>query len=455
MRPVRRIRIRWQMLLMLALPLLLSGCMLSASVEDLYVLPQLPGEYKNLSDQIDEILANGAEYTSPTAGTNLQSVQLMDLDGDGNEEALAFFRNASEESPLKIYIFRSVGDTYEQAAVIDGSGTSIHSIQYVDMDGNGIQEILVAWQVSAEVQTMCVYSMADLEPVQLMSSAYSRYEVVDLDEDDVQELLVVRSDESESGATSLADYYDWDGRSLLLKSTAKLSMSVAELQWVETGMLEGGETAVFITGRVTGVEETSRAVTDILAYREPDLTNIVLNSATGVSSEIFRFLNLQPTDINNDGVTEVPMPAGLPGEGGEEAYWKIYWRSYTVSGEPQHQAITYHNLTDSWYLTVPEEWDGHFTVRQDNTSTTEHATTFYSTTGDTVEEELLTIYTLTGTDREAQAVKNGRTILRRQPTTVYAVRFAPGYSQWRYAIGESDLTERFSAIVTQWNMEDN
>lgn len=445
---------KWLFLLVAALPLLLSGCMLSASVEDLYVLPQLPMEYKDLSAQIDEILADGAEYTSPAAGTNLQSVQLVDLDGDGNEEALAFFRSSSEESPLKIYIFRGKGDTYEQAAIINGSGTSINSIQYVDMDGNGIQEILVVWRVSAEVQTMCVYSMADLKPVQLMSSPYSRYSIVDLDEDGVQELLVVHSDESESGAT-LADYYDWDGRSLLLQSTAKLSMSVAELQWIQTGTLQSGDPAVFVTGRVTGVEETSRAVTDILVYRQPDLTNIVLSSSTGVSSEIFRFLNLQPTDINNDGVTEVPMPAALPGEGGDESYWKIYWRSYDASGTPEHQAITYHNLTDSWYLLVPEEWDGHFTVRQDNTSNTEHATTFYSVSGDRIEDELLTVYTLTGSDRESQAMKNGKTILRRQPTTVYAVRFAPGYDQWRYAIDESSFTERFSAIVTQWNMGEN
>lgn len=445
---------KWLVLLAAALPLLLSGCMLSASVEDLYVLPQLPMEYKDLSAQIDAILAEGAEYTSPAAGTNLQSVQLVDLDGDGNEEALAFFRSSSEESPLKIYIFRGKGDTYEQAAIINGSGTSINSIQYVDMDGNGIQEILVVWRVSAEVQTMCVYSMADLQPVQLLSSPYARYIVVDLDGDGVQELLVVHSDESESGAT-LADYYDWDGRSLLLQSTAKLSMSVAELQWIQTGTLQGGDPAVFVTGRATGVEETSRAVTDILVYRQPDLTNIVLNSSTGVSSEIFRFLNLQPTDINNDGVTEVPMPAALPGESGGESYWKIYWRSYDASGTPEHQAITYHNLTDNWYLLVPEEWDGHFTVRQDNTSNTEHATTFYSVSGDRVEEELLTVYTLNGSDREAQAVKSGRTILRRQPTTVYAVRFAPGYDQWRYAIDESSFTERFSVIVTQWNMGEN
>ena len=451
---MRNVLIKWRALLLAALALLLSGCMLSASVEDLYVLPQLPDEYRDLGAQIDAILAGGAEYTSPAAGTNLQSVQLVDLDGDGSEEALAFFRSASEESPLKIYIFRGEGDTYEEAAIIDGSGTSISSIQYADMDGDGVQEILVVWRVSAEVQTMCVYALEDLQPVQLMSSPYARYEAADMDGDGLQELLVVHSDESESGAT-LADYYDWDGKSLLLKSTARLSMSVAELQWIQTGALEGGEPAVFITGRVTGVEETSRAVTDILTYREPDLTNIVLSSSTGVSSEIFRFLNLQPTDINNDGVTEVPMPASLPGGGAEDAYWKIYWRSYDASGQPQHQAITYHNLTDSWYLTIPREWDGHFTVRQDNTSTTEHATTFYSATDGRVEEELLTIYTLTGSDRESQAMRDGRTILRRQPTTVYAVRYGPEYDHWRYAIAAEDLAERFNVIVAQWSVSGN
>ena len=115
---------KWVFLLAAVLPLLLSGCMLSASVEDLYVLPQLPIEYKDLSAQIDAILADGAEYTSPAAGTNLQSVQLVDLDGDGNEEALAFFRSSSEESPLKIYIFRGKGETYEQAAILFGIHTA-------------------------------------------------------------------------------------------------------------------------------------------------------------------------------------------------------------------------------------------------------------------------------------------------------------------------------------------
>ena len=38
------------------LPLLLSGCMMSASAESLYALPQLPEEYKALSVRLAELL---------------------------------------------------------------------------------------------------------------------------------------------------------------------------------------------------------------------------------------------------------------------------------------------------------------------------------------------------------------------------------------------------------------
>ena len=443
---------------LLPLVLALSGCRISASAEDLYALPRLPEEYEALSARLSEILASGAEYAPPQTGANLPPVQMVDLDGDGVDEVLAFFRQSSEERPLKIYIFRAVEDQYVQAAHIDGSGTSIHSIRYEDMDGDGVRELIVSWSVSAEIQALAVYVLEDLEPVQVVTTSYARYEAVDLDGDDDLELVLLRSDDTEAGLT-LADYYDWDsGNSgLSLRSTARLSASVASLQDIRAGALMEGEKAIFVTSRDTGANDTSRAITDILAYRSPDLVNIVLSSDTGVSTQIFRNLNLPPTDINGDGAMEVPKPAQLLSDSAEEPYWKIYWHSYDAGGTDQLQAITYHNLTDSWYLMIPEAWDGHFTVRQNNASATVHSTTFYAVYGRTAGEELLTIYTLTGTDREAQAAKSGRSILRRRSgaDTVYAVSFAEGYDQWPWSVEREALAERFNVIVNRWSMGEN
>ena len=443
------------LLLAAALPLL-CGCMMSASVDDLYALPQLPEEYESLSARLSEILALGAEYAAPQAGANLPPVQMVDLDGDGTDEALGFFRISSEERPLKVYVFRAVEDDYQQAAVIDGSGTSIHSIRYEDMDGDGVREILVSWQVSPEVRALGVYGMRGLEPVLLMSAPYTRYEAVDLDGDEEQELVVLRSGDTDAGL-SLADYYDWDSgySSLQLRSTARLSAPVASLQRMQVGQLQEGETAVFVTSRVAGADDTSNAVTDILLYRSPELANIVLREDTGVSTQIFHYLNLQPADVNGDGALEAPRPVRLLSDTGEDAYWKIYWHSYRADGADRREAVTYHNPADGWYLLLPKMWDSHFTVRQVNTSATVHATEFYGVRGSVVGEKLMTIYTFTGTDREAQAAKPGRSILRLQGETIYAVSYTDYYADWLYEVDAAEIAERFRVIVKQMSMGEN
>ena len=74
----------------------LSGCgslNLVFNPQDLYTLPELPAKYTDLNAQINAILEDGAEYAAPTAGANIQPVQLTDLDGDGQQEAVAFFQH--------------------------------------------------------------------------------------------------------------------------------------------------------------------------------------------------------------------------------------------------------------------------------------------------------------------------------------------------------------------------
>lgn len=446
-------RIRTGLLGLLA-ALTLAGCALTSPVEDLYKLPELPPEYRSLSLQIEAIQAQGAEYAAPTSGTNLQPVQLVDLDGDGVEEAVAFFRCGAEEKPLKIYIFKAEEDSYRQAAVIEGSGTAIHSIRYVDLNSDGRKELLVSWRVETDaqavsVQAMGVYALENMEPVQLMVSPYARYEAVDFDGDGRMELVVLRGDGTEAGG-SAADCYDWEGRGLRLVSTAKLSVTVAQLQGMQVGRLTDGSTAVF----VTGLEAESQTVNDILVYQGKELRNIVLSSATGVSTEVFRVSSLQPMDIDGDGVTEIPMPIRLPGDS-ESLVWKIYWRSYSSLGEARSQAITYHDTANNWYLMIPEEWDWNFTVSPEGVSAVERGATFYSIAGGVKDQPLFTIYACTGSNRDKLAAKPGRTILRSQPGTIYTVVYHDTYETWSLALEPEELAERFHVIVAQWTTGDN
>ena len=438
---------------MIFLASMLSGCTipkLTLNSEDLYSLPTLPAKYTELNTQLNEILESGAEYAAPTSGANIQSVQLVDLDGDGREEAVAFFRNAAEEKPLKIYIFTATEDSYQKTELIEGSGTGIYSIAYTDLDGDGRMELLVGWKATTELQVLEVYALRPGGAALLVRSDYVKYTAMDLDQDQRQELVVLHADE---GGDGVADYYSWqeDG-SLASQSSARLSVTMAELNQqgrVTQGKLQEEVPALF----VTGVTDASRAVTDILSVRNGELTNVVLSDLTGVSGEIAPFCSLYPSDINNDGLTEVPSPIQVSSmmETGA-AYQRVDWYAYNAGGQSSLALHTYHDVEDRWYLRLPEEWLNHIWVGR-ATMPDEAAVTFYILDGEAM-EPFLRITAITGSSRENRAVRGGRFLLSRQSEGIYTAELLDANDTGQYGVTADEVREAFSLITSEWSAGD-
>lgn len=435
-----------------------TGCSglpkLTLNPQDLYCLPKLPTKYTELNNLLNQIVEGGAEFAAPTSGTNIQTVQMMDLNGDGNDEALAFFRNSADEKPLKIYIFTADGDSYEQSAVIEGSGTSIYSIEYSDLDGDGRIELLVGWKVSEALQALSVYTLRPTGTEELIRSTdYVKYKAEDLNQDQRKELVVIHADRVGNG---IADYYGWQAGGLAVESSARISMNMAELSGqqgrVASGALKDGTPALF----VTGVGESARAITDILVMKDKEFTNIVLSAVTGVSTEISLFRSLFPTDINGDGVTEVPWPVPLPTWDDEEgSYQRIEWRAYDINGQSEVVLNTYHAIEDGWYLRLPGSWDGQILVSR-NAAPGETSVTFYalSESGEPA-EAFLRITAITGNDRENRAVRGNRFSLKRWEETIYVAELLEGNERWNDGITEDEVRAAFSLIDTEWVSGDN
>lgn len=442
----------WAGLAAITVCLSASGCQpaLSFNPQDLYSLPQLPAEYTELDNRIKSILESGAETTAPMSGTYIQPVQLRDLDGDGQEEAVAFFIDPADERPLKIYIFTAVGGTYRQSALIEGSGTAIYSITYSDLDRDGRDELVVGWRVSTDLQALSVYALHREEPEELMRTNYVRYEITDLDQDQMQELVVLRSDDEGNG---LADYYCWQEGGLLPRTSARISMTMAELSQqgrVTVGALQNGAPALF----VTGVADGARAITDILALKSGELTNIALSDVTGVSAEIAPFRSLYPTDINGDGATEVPWPMGFFDDGEDGGFQRIDWRGYSGDGKPQMVLSTYHSLEDGWYLCLPEAWREKVLVNR-GAGTDETTVTFLIRGDGTASpREFLKISTLTGSDREVRAVRGNRFSLGRKDETTYVAELLEANNTWEFGVTENEVREAFKLTTAEWPVGD-
>lgn len=434
------------LLLTAVLALALSGCMFTTPEESLYRLPKLAGEYESLEAQIDTLLSDGAEYAAPTSGSNLQSVQMVDLDGDGSEEAVAFLRRQGDEKPMKIYIFKAEDDSYAHYATIEGTSASIYSINYADLDGDGRCELLVGYRSSSDVQGFAVYPLERGTPEALLVTGYSRYANLDLNGDGMQELLIIYSNEE---SAACVDHYDWDGAELRVQSTLRLSMAVTELSRITVGTLAGGESALFVTG-VTGDGMT---VTDVLALRGEKVQNVALGPDGNRIPTAGVFLGLYPRDENGDGVTEIAQARQLHSidEESERSFY-VSWQQYSIDGSMQEVRAGFHNTLDGWDFTFPEQWDREALGTERLVSAGGSGVSFYHLKEDGTQEKLLTIYRLTSENREELAQIGERFTLTRQVEATYAAEFGEG---WNEARDEQLLRERFSLITAEWTTGDN
>lgn len=421
------------------------GCM-ARSTDDLYALPRQSEAYYDLQRAIDGVMTGDTAYCAPAAGTNQQAVQLADLDGDGQEEAIVFLRT-SGEVPLKIHIFDRKGEEYVSVAVIEGDGSSFESVEYADMDGNGSMELIFGRGLSGQVlRCLSAYTWREDRMVELMTVNYSQFRTVDLNGDERKEVFLLRDEAEESGG--VAELYSYrDGR-MEREREASLSAGVSAVRRIISGFVSPGVPAVFVASTF---DETS-IITDIFAFRDQTFQNISASGETGLSTQTVRSYNVYATDIDNDGLIELPSLVALPSQNPEAGTdWIIDWYNLYPDGARQVKMSTFHNHSAGWYLELPGHWHGSITVSH----TAEEANgvqglTFSRWKGrDAEPEKIFTVFAFTGEDRETLAVQDGRFLLSKKGETAYSVSMGTG--SWAKQLTQDEMTAMFRFIQVNWN----
>lgn len=442
---------KWMLscLILLAVMVGLSGCEFG-SVEELYALPKSSEAYVNLQAKINQEKGN-AEYIAPLSGENRQTIQLVDVDGDGSQEAVAFFRDTTADAPLKIVIFKQDDrEEYQVYTRIEGVGSEIESIDYLKLGGSGGVDILVSWQVSASVHSLVGYTISGGQPVEIMRSGYSRYLTTDLDSDGLEEVILAQSGTGSSPSLRI-EYYDGRDGIMELMSTAPLSEGATDISSWQAGQLEGDVPALF----VTSFFGKDVLITDVFCLKgDQGLRNIAVDPATRRSASTFHYYaGVQPEDINGDGLIDVPVALAVDsyGESSVERFWWLKWMDYQESGERKQVMTTYHS-GDGWYLEIPETWSGDFSMQRQESSTIGVRTVTFARGVEGEESEVtpfLEISCLVGSDRTRQSEEGDRFILYSDATTIYTAQFLD--SDWDCGLDQEGLKARFHASADGWD----
>ncbi|MBE6759120.1 MAG: VCBS repeat-containing protein [Ruminococcaceae bacterium] len=360
---------------MLLVLLTMSGCALSAlTAENVMEPPQAFGDGAALQAALEEALGPQITLRYPRNGEYRSAVVRADVDNDEQEEAIVFYRQATESSGARMVLLdiNEDGDWVLTGEFADAEG-EIDRVVFGDINGDGTLDIITGWMAYSDYGTLYVHSCSDGTPVQLTISkanpgayalsSYAEMAVGDFDADGADELLTVSmAGTDNAGEARLLKWVGgritdggWireAGRLTLCSGTAAYTGSVAgKLNWSTYGL-------------VVDSQRTDGSYCSELILWDRDSGKLVSPLTEDAQRLFRRTLSTESCDIDGDGYIEIPGDVLMPdcGSAGAQRMYQTSWHIYN-SREYAREFSAIMRTDSGYYFTVPDRWQGQVTVQ--------------------------------------------------------------------------------------------
>lgn len=342
--------------------LFLSGCSIGTSVDSMLKPPSLSAEQQEIYLALQDAVGNGITLQYPRSGENLSAFTVKDLDGDGADEALVFYKKTgvtSAENVLRFSVLDQMeGDGWSAVYDCPADGTEMERVAVSDMDGRNY--IFIGYSNADQSdKALSVYQYGDNGLETLMSVGYTMFDVADTDNDGDNELLVLnRATENEDAK---AGVYVVTESGMRTKSAVKLRETFSDFSQVLYGTLKDGSRGIYIDGAVG----SSTIQTTVLRMNEEGKLEFVL-SDIDIEGKTARSVSLNALDVDGDGVIEIPTQEPFPGYDKSETEQVKLTRWYDVEFSTLKEwGRGYYSVSDAVAFILPQSWYGKVTAKTD------------------------------------------------------------------------------------------
>lgn len=340
----------------------LCGCDLFAvNTEELLSPPELTGDMYPIGKALKDSVKGEYILKYPTEGDHRSAIIMEDVNGDGTLEAFAFYSTSTDEQVNMHINYISYKDgewraVAEQSIVAGG----VERVSFCDLDMDGIQEILVGWEIySSSEKQLCIYSVSAETLAQRLQQQYTNFVCCDLDSDGTNEVFVQQLNTSEG--TNKASVLNITDHGVEQTAGCIMDGTVKTVNEPIVSQLSSGKPAIYIDEF-----KGAGAITEVLFFSMGELVNPLLDIENAYENvATLRSASLVCKDINSDGILEIPIASDLPSAEpvGEKLYY-TNWNSY--NGEQLAlKMVSIVNLTDGYYLSVPGRLSGNIAVLKD------------------------------------------------------------------------------------------
>jgi hypothetical protein len=350
---------------------LLSGCSLR-QIDSLMRPPMAQGDYLGLQESFYKKVGNDVVLKSPLSGQYRSAFILYDIDKDGEDEALVFYVNSNDKATVHLHFLKKMYGVWRSAGDFIGAGSDVDSVAFVNIGRNDLQEMIISWRLyeNKTSKFFTIYSCEDQTNEFLIKAVsteiFTEIEVLDIDGDGDNEIFIVHLDTTKDLPQAFAKIIRLqDDGKVAITSQARLDGNVGSYGKIRIEKLsEQYPVRLYIDAK----KGETQMITEMILWDEQKGTLIapLFNSQTQSNTLTLRNERIPSTDINNDGIIEIPTQTLLPGiNNPQQEAGSIYltkWSQFQDDGEAVEIMQSIINTSKGYMLIVPKEFVGRFAI---------------------------------------------------------------------------------------------
>jgi len=419
------------LLLLAAVLLSLGGCsIMEGNISTLLKVPQPNKVQQQLRNAIDSSLGTNIKYISPAAGNHRTSLIQVDLDGSGRLETVLFYLPTADNTTAFLAVLTEQDDgTWKLVKKIQGAAAAVDYVEFSDLNSDGKRDILVGWSRGDSARELFVYNVFASDDALLYTDGYNESRFF-TDTDGAPLLFTASFDKALGSGTAKIVTLDKNGE-LTKTFTCEIDAHFDTVTAVSYSRISSTTRAIILDARLGNTAVTQFLFFDGNRLINPYYTDGLLDPA------FIRETAFACTDIDKDGIVELPAASALPVvTGASSGYTPMQltaWSTFNSSTLTNFtlQPLTYEfscimNPTLGYYYIYPAAWAGRVSVYNNAADRTMY---FYHVDPQTnYSTQLFSISRISAADYNKRANTGSWFELHREGEQIYAIHIADNLS---------------------------
>lgn len=314
---------------------------------------------------------------SPLSGDYRSAFVLHDIDNDGVDEALVFYKLENEPSKEHMNVLDNVNGKWVSVGDFSGTGIGVNFVRFVQMTETGYPAILVSQSLyendSSKILSVyvCTGTEEKLTIKDVCTEVYSIMENIDVDSDGQLDIFLIQQDLTNNNSPrSTAKVFKMNASGTLDEfGTARLDGGISKYCSIQTDKVSASSPLRIYVDAIKG---DAQAITEVLYWSTSSKSLVTPMFSLDTQSNMFtaRSELLASQDYDGDGIIEIPSQRPLMGSRKYESPKNLYAQMNVTSWIEVHSSKDFQftetlvNAADSYILDFKplENIMGEFTV---------------------------------------------------------------------------------------------